>query len=660
MERQLAQHARQHEAVAHLGQVALREPELDTLVDEVVATVRSTLDLDACGVLKLREDEELLDILAKVGDYDGPETGLPAGTGSHSGYALKTHRPDVVEDLHSETRFDTTVLLNAGFLSAMNAPIEGRERPFGVLSVLSARPRRFSTDDVNFLVAVANVLSAAVERHRKEEVARHAALHDPLTGLSNRTLAHDRIDRALARRRRNGTGVAVLVLDLDRFKVINDSLGHATGDQVLVGLAARLGETLRQSDTIARLSADEFVVVCERPDEVRHVIELAERIGAALARPLLSTSGEHFLTASIGIAVAEGPEDTAPSLLRDADAAMHRAKQLGPGRYELFDASVRAQVLSRLHTETELRQALERGQLHVHYQPILDTASGQPVAAEALVRWKHPDHGLIPPLEFIPIAEETGLIGELGRHVLEQACKQGAAWQRQFGLPLQMFVNVSGYQLANPRFPEQVAGIAKRSGLLAGTLGLEVTESVLIEQAGSSATVLDELDAHGLRLWLDDFGTGYSSLSYLRRFPLGGVKVDRSFIDGLGSSPEDAAIMRAIVEMCRALSLTVVAEGVETDTQLQQLRELGCEHAQGYLLCHPRPAAEIGDFVQERLLSRAADASKHARGPSGASAASGAEFAGVEDAKHLGTARSRFSPAPPSPVGASALARQPR
>ena len=602
VEERLARHARQHEAVAHLGQVALREPDLAALIDEVVATVAGTLDVDASGVLKLREDEEVLDTLAKVG-FEGPNRGLPAGTGTHSGYALKTHRPVVVEDLHSETRFDPTLLLAKGFVSAVNAPIEGHERPFGVLSAFSARPRRFSTDDVNFLLSVANVLSAAVERQRKEEAARHAALHDPLTGLSNRTLALDHIDRALARRRRDGTGVAVLVLDLDRLKIINDSLGHAAGDQVLVALASRLKETLRQNDTLARLGGDEFVIVSEGPDELSHVTELAQRIGGALARPLFSAGGEHFLTASIGMAVAEHAEDTAASLLRDADAAMHRARKLGPGRYELFDASVRAQVLSRLHTETELRHALQREQLHVYYQPIIDTATGQPVATEALVRWQHPDHGLIPPLEFIPIAEETGLIVELGRYVLEQACKQGATWQHQFAAPLEMFVNVSAHQLANQLFPAEVAEVARRHGLLAGTLGLEVTESVLIGEAGSSATVLNELDAHGLRLMLDDFGTGYSSLSYLRRFPLGGVKVDRSFIDGLGDNPQDAAIMKAIVEMCRALDLTVVAEGVETDTQLRQLRQLGCKRAQGYLLCHPRPAEEISEFLRARLAT---------------------------------------------------------
>jgi len=614
LEQQLAQHGRQHEAVACLGQVALREHDLRRLTDEVVAAVADTLDVELCAVLRLREDEEMLDIVASVG-YDGDPgaADLPARTGTQAGYALTKCQPVVVEDLRTETRFDTRSLLDQGMVSGMNAVIAGHERAFGVLSTHTGLRRRFSADDVNFLVAVANVLSAAVERHRKEELARHAALHDPLTGLPNRTLALDRLDRALARRRRDGTDVAMLLLDLDRFKVINDSLGHAAGDQVLVALATRLRDTLRPTDTVARLSGDEFVVVCESPAGVRQVVELAERIGAAVSRPFVLTSGEHFLTASIGVAVAESGDDTSASLLRDADAAMYRAKKRGPGRYELFDATVRAQVLARLRTEQELRQALDHDQLCVYYQPIINVASGDPVATEALVRWRHPHHGLIPPLDFIPIAEETGIIIELGRYVLERACEQGAAWQRQFDIPLQTFVNVSGHQIANPLFPAEVADIARRCNLLPGTLGLEVTESVLIEGVDSPIAVLSKVHAYGLRLMLDDFGTGYSSLSYLRRFPLDGVKVDRSFIDGLDSSPQNAAIMRAIVEMCHALDLTVVAEGVESPGQLEQLSQLGCEHAQGYLLCHPMPAEEVSRFLDGRLTSSAIDAATNAR-----------------------------------------------
>jgi diguanylate cyclase (GGDEF)-like protein/PAS domain S-box-containing protein len=605
----LAQHTRQHDAVAHLGQLALREHDRAELLEEVVETVATSLELELCRVLELRGSEQVLDIIASVGYSHGPSA-LPAGTGTQSGYALSTRAPVVADDLRSETRFDPRLLLEQGMLSGITAVIEGRDRPFGVLTAHTSEPRHFSKDDINFLVAIANVVSSAVERENKEDSARHAALHDHLTGLPNRTLALDRIDRALARRRRDGTDVAVLLLDIDRFKIINDSLGHEPGDAVLVALAGRLEETLRGSDTIARLSGDEFVVISEHPDGPRHAVELAEGLGAAVRAPLTLPSGEHHLSASVGIAIASQSEDTSASLLRDADAAMHRAKEEGRGRCELFDETVRAQVVSRLRTETELRQALESDQLEIHYQPILDTASGKPVAAEALVRWRHPHHGLVPPLDFIPIAEETGLIGALGRYVLERASAQGAEWQRRYETPLRMYVNVSGFQLADVEFAAQAVEIARRSGLMPETLGLEVTESVLIAEGKSSINVLNELDAHGLPLVLDDFGTGYSSLSYLRRFPLSSVKVDRSFIDGLGTNAQDVAIMKAIVEMCRALGLTVVGEGVETHAQLRELRELGCEHVQGYLLCHPMPVEDASEFLDQRFspdnLGRAA------------------------------------------------------
>jgi diguanylate cyclase (GGDEF)-like protein len=612
IERRLAQHGRQHDAVARLGQTALRQCDLGILMNEVVHTVQETLGVELCGVLKLRDAEEMLDVVASVG-YPRPPSGLPAGTGSQAGYTLKTREPVVSADLRSETRFDAKLLLEKGLLSGMTTVIEGNERPFGVLSAFTVERRPFAQDDVNFLVAVANLVSAAVERERKEDAARHAAMHDALTGLPNRTLALDRIDRVLARRRRAGTGVAVLLLDIDRFKLINDSLGHEAGDDVLRTLGGRLQETVRASDTIARLSGDEFVVVCECAG-VRPAVELAERILAAFSRPVALLSGEHVLSASIGIAVAKRGDETSASLLRDADTAMYRAKERGPGRYELFDAAVRAEVLSRLHTETELRRALERDELSVHYQPIVDAASGRPVAIEALARWARPDHGLVLPLDFIPIAEETGLILELGRHVLEAACTQGAAWQRRYDAPLQMFVNVSGRQLADPRFPAEVRETAMGSGLLEGTLGLEVTESVLIRDGDSSMAALGELHAAGVKLMLDDFGTGYSSLGHIRRFPLSGVKVDRLFVDDLGDKADDA-IMRAIVEMSRALGLTVVAEGVESEAQLDQLRRLRCERVQGRLLCPPMAAGDLGEFLDARLARSAETALRTALSP---------------------------------------------
>jgi diguanylate cyclase (GGDEF)-like protein/PAS domain S-box-containing protein len=599
-EEQLGEHASQQECVARLGELALRERDLHTLLNQAVAAVAQTLHLEFCEVLALRRGDEMLDFMASVGFPEGDRRRreIPNRSSSYAGYVLRGRDPVVVDDLNTETRFDRTrLLLDHGVVSGMSVLINARERPFGVLSAHTSHRRHFGTDDVNFLTAVANLLSAAVDRNGEEETSRHAALHDPLTGLPNRTLALDRLAHALDRRRRDGTDVATLLLDLDRFKVINDSLGHGAGDELLLALAPRLREIMRAQDTVARLSGDEFAIVCEAPDGLRQVVAVAERVAAAVGRPFALNSGKHFMTTSIGISVATGAEDTPESLLRDADVAMYRAKRRGPGRYEIFDDNMRSEVLARLRIEAELRRALDNRELRVHYQPIIDTRGGQPTALEALVRWEHPRRGLIAPLDFIPIAEETGLIIELGRWVLEQACQQGAAWQRHFGVPLKMFVNASGRQIADPQFAADVAEIAQRSGLGPGTLGLEVTESVFIEEAGSTLAVLTELVEGGVRLVLDDFGTGYSSLSYLKQFPLDGLKIDRAFTKGLGRSPADTAIVKAVIDMSRALGLTVVAEGVETQEQLEQLRLLACPRAQGYLFSRAQQAKAMGEYL---------------------------------------------------------------
>jgi diguanylate cyclase (GGDEF)-like protein/PAS domain S-box-containing protein len=599
-----AKHAHRQAALARLGRDAVRAQDLGTFLDDVVDTVASTLEVQLCAVLRLRPDEDMFEPLASVGKRSGGSA-VPAGTRSQAGYALSIHENVVTEDLSTETRFDARMLLDEGIVSGMSAVIEADGQQFGVLGAHTSLPRHFSDDDMDYLVAVAQLIGASAAREGKQTDSDPGALHDPLTGLPNRTLALDLLDLLLARGEQESAHIGTLLLDLDRFSLINDSLGHEAGDEVLLGVASRLRQALPPSDTIARLGGDEFLVVCERQDGVRALVEVAERIGTALSRPFRLGNAEHVLTASIGIALAEEPKDTPASLLRDAEAAMYRAKRRGPGRYELFDQTVRAQILSRLRTERELREALERGQLRVHYQPIIETATGRPVAAEALVRWEHPERGLVPPLEFIPIAEETGLIVELGRQVLEQACGQGAAWRERYGAPLHMYVNVSGSQMSDLHFPAEVAETARRNGLPPEALGLEVTESTLIGETAASMALLKELDAQqGMRLVLDDFGTGYSSLSQLKRFPLSVVKVDRSFIGGLGIEPEDAAIMKAIVEMSHALHLTVVAEGVETDAQHRAVHELGCEYVQGYLLCRPMPPEDITEFLDERLLSQ--------------------------------------------------------
>jgi diguanylate cyclase (GGDEF)-like protein/PAS domain S-box-containing protein len=602
-EAELARRARQQEAVARLGQVALRgQGGLNELMQEVALTVSATLDVDLSAVLELRHADQTLTFAAGCGwgeEVMARATFSVAEINSQGAYTLASKQPVVVDDVQSEMRFRRSAFLAAcGVQSGVTVIIEGDRQPFGILAAHALSARAFTADDVNFMQAVANVLSSAVDRRRVEEHIRHAALHDELTALPNRRLALDRIGQALRRRGRAAGSVAVMMVDLDRFKVINDSLGHAAGDELLVALVPRLREALRPADTIARLGGDEFVVVCEALTGPREAAAVAERLAASVAPPVRLSDGVHQVSVSVGIAVASCPEDTADSLLRDADAAMYRAKERGRGRYELFDEAMREQVIRRLQTEHDLRRALDAGELRVHYQPIIDLSDRRPIGVEALVRWQHPDRGLLAPGEFIAVAEESGLIGELGLWVLRDSCRQTAEWQRTFSPGLELSVNVSGRQVAQPAFPAQVTDIVRASGLAAGTLKLEITESVLIEEADAPMTVLSELRDRDLQLVLDDFGTGFSSLSYLQRFPLDGLKIDRSFVAGLNDETGDgSAIVDAVTRMAAGLNLHLVAEGVETEMQAARLIELGCTYAQGYLFARPMPAEQVSEYL---------------------------------------------------------------
>jgi diguanylate cyclase (GGDEF)-like protein/PAS domain S-box-containing protein len=607
-ERQLARRVRQQNAVAELGRFALQSRDLDELMTEVVTTVTATLGVDVGGILELDDAAESLTVGASVGLPEGfAGIHIPLRKAANAGHTVRTGSPTIVEDLATETRFTPSpLLLGLGVVSSLSVLIDGHDQAFGVLNVHARAPHGFSEEDVAFLTAVAMLITVAVERHAEEEATRHAALHDPLTGLPNRTLAIDRLDQALARRQRERIDVAVFALDLDRFKMINDSLGHAAGDEVLLALAARLTAAVRPADTVARLGGDEFVVICPGNDVARDAPDIAERLAAAVNRPLVLDSGEQFFTISTGITLAATVEDTPESLLGDADAAMYRAKERGRGRYELFDEAMRTRVLTRVRTEAALRRALERGELQVWYQPVIDLDTGRVIYTEALVRWQHPDRGLIPPIEFIPIAEETGLIIPLGLHVLERACHQTAAWQKEIDPELGVSVNISGRQAINPLFPAQVAAVAARSGLRHGTLALEITETVFMEEADSPATVLGRFHEHGVTLALDDFGTGYSSLSRLKRFPLDALKIDRSFVSGVNCNADDRAIVKATIDMAHAVGLIVVAEGVETREQEDCLRALDCDRAQGYLYARPQPAPAITELLASAQDSRSA------------------------------------------------------
>jgi diguanylate cyclase (GGDEF)-like protein/PAS domain S-box-containing protein len=445
------------------------------------------------------------------------------------------------------------------------------------------------------------------ERKSAEEAMLHQAFHDTLTGLPNRALFLDRLGQALTRRGRIGSLTAVLFLDLDRFKWINDSLGHAAGDDLLVQVADRLSSAIRSGDSVARFGGDEFVVLCDELDGDWEARVIAERIGAALNDHFCVEGRDITVTASIGFATtAAASGATGDALLRDADAAMYRAKERGRHRIEAFQGGMRAMALERLEVETDLRRALERDELVVHYQPVV-RMTGAMVGVEALVRWQHPEKGLVPPGEFIPVAEETGLIQAVGAFVLHEACRQVAAWNRENPdrAPLSVAVNLSARQMSAADLTRLVLTALNESGLEPGLLCLEITESVLMEDVTASRSVLQSLKELGVRLGIDDFGTGYSSLLYLRRFPVDFLKVDRSFVSGLGENSEDGAIVAGVLGLAHALGVGAIAEGVEQPAQADKLAALGCEQAQGFLWSRPLPAAEL-EASFERLWLRVA------------------------------------------------------
>jgi diguanylate cyclase (GGDEF)-like protein/PAS domain S-box-containing protein len=451
------------------------------------------------------------------------------------------------------------------------------------------------------------------ERKQLQGQLMHEAFHDTLTQLANRALFHERVAEALRNEEEDGSTVTVLFLDLDGFKEVNDSLGHAAGDQLLVEVADRLHSTVRPDDTVARFGGDEFAVLVHAPSR-RYAEGVAERIVAAMDEPFLLGERELFIGASVGLACVEDDEaaaSDAEQLMRDADLAMYRAKALGGGGWAAYDPEMHASVVARLELEADLRRALDRREISLHYQPLIDLADSRIVGFEALVRWHHPVRGLVTPAEFIPVAEATGLIVPLGRWVLTEACRQAVAWSAETGgYPLKMSVNVSVRQFDRADLPAAVAEVLMETGMPAGQLCLEMTESVLMKDTEENLAQLIRLKALGVQLAIDDFGTGYSSLAYLRRFPVDIIKIDRSFVEQLGVQADDATLARTIVQLGQSLGISTVAEGIEQVGQLTALRRMGCGLAQGFYFSRPVPADEAGRLLiveAGRLLVEAAD-----------------------------------------------------
>jgi diguanylate cyclase (GGDEF)-like protein/PAS domain S-box-containing protein len=441
-------------------------------------------------------------------------------------------------------------------------------------------------------------LEDITERKALGDRLAHEATHDPMTGLPNRTRFLDRLALALQVSNREHRQVAVLFADLDQFKVINDGLGHAFGDQLLATVADRLRSALRPGDVVARFGGDEFTVLCGEISGEDSALEVASRLAAAIAEPISLGHGEVFITASIGIALSGAPDDTPETLLRDADTAMYRAKADGRANTCVFREDNRAFAVTKLQTGNELHRALERDEFEIHYQPLLELRRDRLVGFEALLRWKHPTRGLLGPGEFIDLAEDAGLIVPIGAWVLETACAQAVQWQQASADaaetdPLVINVNLSPRQLADPTFPGTVAAIVARTGIQASSVCLEITENTLMHRTDSVLAVMHALRRQGLHFSIDDFGTGYSSLAYLRRFPVESLKIDRSFVDGLGQEVGDTSIVEAVVNLAHTLGLSAVAEGVETPEQLRVLRAIGCDQAQGFLLGRPIPPEDV-------------------------------------------------------------------
>jgi diguanylate cyclase (GGDEF)-like protein len=504
-------------------------------------------------------------------------------------------------------------IVRAGFASLFAFPVMIGAEVVAVLEFFSLERQAPAESLLRLMAQIGTQLGRVIERRRAEDKLVHDALHDPLTQLGNRKLFLDRLQHLLQRAQRApDSHFAVLFVDLDRFKSINDGLGHQSGDQLIIGTADRLSSCLRQTDLVvrdaaladqhlvARLGGDEFVILLDRIGSAERAIVVAERIMQVLAEPFEVVGQRVFVTASVGIALSASGYTDVEDILRDADIAMYHAKQTGRARWVMFDQTMQLAAVRRLQLEADLRGALAQDELFLHYQPIVSPRDGRVSGFEALLRWRHPAHGLVPPNEFIPVAEEIGLIEPIGAWVLEQACRQLRAWQRDHDPRLDMSVNVSAVQFTGGDLLGVVRRVLQETGIAPASLKLELTESAVMADAEHALSIFAQLKALGVRVSLDDFGTGYSSLSYLRRLPIDTLKIDRSFVSQLDRFDDKRQIVEVVMMLARALDLDVVAEGVETDAELQLLRDMGSDFVQGYFYYRPLTAEAAKQALVEQ------------------------------------------------------------
>jgi diguanylate cyclase (GGDEF)-like protein len=603
--------------------ISLRAP-LNEVLEAIVAGAGDLLGDDVVGLRRIDpEDPDFMEMLCSAGiEPDVAHMMRRSRVGEGAGGRAIAEGHLVIVDRYTESPAAIEGFAAMGLQTAMAAPVHEDGHIVGSLVVASRRPdRRYTQAEQDTLAALADHASLALTDARTVQAlrdalvnAQHDALHDHLTALPNRALLRDRLDQAVRRAARRGTKVAVLFLDLDGFKRVNDSLGHDAGDALLLTVSERLLSCIRDVDTLARLGGDEFAFLLEDLEDDAPAYEVAARVHTALSSAFDIGFREITLSASIGIALTDSPEATAGELLRNADLAMYQAKGAGKGRHVLFHDGMYAETIVRLELESSLRAALDSGEFFLEYQPIVDLHTDSVTHVEALARWNHPERGRVSPDEFIPVAEATGMIVPLGQWILAEACQQALRWQ-QPETPVAISVNLSPVEIS-AELPDNVAAILKRTGLPPWLLTLEITEGLLMNHDDETLDALRRLQAMGVRLSIDDFGTGYSSLARLRDLPVNQLKIDRSFTRAITDPKSGAALVAGVIAIARGLGLSVVAEGVETHEQRQMLRRIGCRLAQGYLFGMPVGADEIAElFVQARPVGAAPGNAGHAAAP---------------------------------------------
>jgi diguanylate cyclase (GGDEF)-like protein len=600
-EQALRDRVHQQELVANLGQSALANADIDHLFSEAGLAIAQGLNVRFSKVMEFATDDHSFIVKAGAG-WEPAWLGRrisPADGGIRLGEIL-AGKPSIIDDFLTEQPVSTSAILRAhGISSGVDVAIVCSEGPWGVLGAYSRDVRKFSAEHLDFLRSIANILATGIDRRRREEQLVYLAHYDPLTNLPNKVLFNDCLAAAIVQARRSGTRTAVLCLDLDRFKNVNDAFGHSQGDRLLQEVARRLASSTRASDTLSRQGGDEFLVLMPGMETGEDPARVAEQMIRSMGSHINVGFDEAVLvTGSIGIACFPDNGKDAETLLRNADAAMYAAKEAGRNCYRFYSEEMNARAHERLLLEADLSRAIARRELFLQFQPQVAMGSGVVTGMEALARWRHPVLGLVPPGRFIPVAEESGLIVSIGNWVLERACEQQAQWVREGIAHGRMAVNVSAVQFRQSAFLGTVGQTLARTGLDPRYLELELTENVILRGIDGVREKLTALNKLGVTFAIDDFGTGQSNLSYLRQFPIHHLKIDQSFVMGIPADKENGAITQAIISMSHSLGLTVIAEGVEIRSQAEYLQSTWCDEAQGFYYSRPLLPADCVAFLR--------------------------------------------------------------